>query len=327
MIWKPEIQRIITTIHEDTAGWEELLNLYDPEQRLRKRDERYEQFEKLGLNNKWKINKDLFSHGWYGFDKMIINITTPGFKMKGVAVRENKLEYLEKLWLFSTSEADKKTQFSTSEADKKTQSEIDGDSIEVIKQNYQIARGRNNAVLTGSWLFLLVAMWAGWIPFLIIAVPLALIFWRITRLDEIDKREKVIEKQVSLIAPKRPPATRKALAKHATLVWLISAILLSIPLLTPGFCRTEAVYHENQEYFSRTTPSEWFSSGNLTKLESRTLIIRDESCKGDSMIGNILWSIENQPFIFSFRLLALLAFLFFVTVFVLTPSKNTKKKP
>ncbi len=108
--WKPEIQRIMKTIHNDPHGWEKLLNLYDPEKRPKKRDERYEQFERLGLNNKWQINKDLFSHGWHGFDQIMINIMTPGFKKKGVAVKENKLEYLERLWLFCTKDIDKKTQ-------------------------------------------------------------------------------------------------------------------------------------------------------------------------------------------------------------------------
>ena len=40
---------------------------------------------------------------------MMINITTPGFKKKGVAIKQDKLEYLEKLWLFSTKDIDKKT--------------------------------------------------------------------------------------------------------------------------------------------------------------------------------------------------------------------------
>jgi hypothetical protein len=109
-LWKPEVQRIMKTIHNDPHGWEKLLSLYDPEKRPKKRDERYEQFERLGLNNKWQINKDLFSHGWHGFDQMMINIMTPGFKKKGVAVKENKLDYLETLWLFCTKDIDKKTQ-------------------------------------------------------------------------------------------------------------------------------------------------------------------------------------------------------------------------
>lgn len=107
-LWKPEVHRIIKTIANDPQGWEELINLYEPNHRPKKRDERYEKFEKLGLNKKWEIDKNTFSASWYGLDQMMINIMTPEFKKEGVPENKNKLEYLENLWLFSTIDADKK---------------------------------------------------------------------------------------------------------------------------------------------------------------------------------------------------------------------------
>jgi hypothetical protein len=107
-VWKPKIEKLINTIQDDSEGWKILLELYNPDTRCRKREDRYEEFKRHDLHTKWQVNEDFFSQGWFGLDQMMINITTPGFKKKGVAIKENKLEYLEKLWLFSTKEADKK---------------------------------------------------------------------------------------------------------------------------------------------------------------------------------------------------------------------------
>ena len=107
-VWKPKIEKLINVIQDDPDGWRKLLELYNPDTRPKKREERYIQFKSLDLNTKWNVSEDFFSQGWFGLDQMMINITTPGFKKKGVAIKENKLEYLEKLWLFSTKEADKK---------------------------------------------------------------------------------------------------------------------------------------------------------------------------------------------------------------------------
>ena len=108
-VWKPKIERLINTIQDDSEGWKILLELYNPDTRCRKREDRYEEFKRHDLHTKWQVNEDFFSQGWFGLDQMMINITTPGFKKKGVAIKQDKLEYLEKLWLFSVKDNDKKT--------------------------------------------------------------------------------------------------------------------------------------------------------------------------------------------------------------------------
>ena len=107
-IWKPRIQQSIDLIRGDPEGWEKCLELYDPTSRPKKRGQRFEGFTGLGLGTKWKVDNEIFSPGWFGFDQMMINITTPGFKKAGVAVKKDKLEYLERLWLFSTKDEDQK---------------------------------------------------------------------------------------------------------------------------------------------------------------------------------------------------------------------------
>lgn len=108
-VWKPKIEKLINVIQDDPDGWRKLLELYNPDTRPKKREERYIQFKSLDLNTKWNVSEDFFSQGWFGLDQMMINITTPGFKKKGVAIKQDKLEYLEKLWLFSVKDNDKKT--------------------------------------------------------------------------------------------------------------------------------------------------------------------------------------------------------------------------
>jgi hypothetical protein len=107
--WKIKIETIIAALRKDAEGWEELLSLFNPDTRFRKRANRYEEFKRLGLHVRFQVDDDLYLPGWIGLDQMMINVTTPGFKKKGVSIKENKLEYLEKLWLFSTKDADKKT--------------------------------------------------------------------------------------------------------------------------------------------------------------------------------------------------------------------------
>ena len=108
-VWKPRIVKLINIIQDDSDGWRKLLELYNPDTRPKTREERYIEFRNLDLNTKWNVNEDFFSQGWFGLDQMMINITTPEFKKKGVAIKQDKLEYLEKLWLFSVKDVDRKT--------------------------------------------------------------------------------------------------------------------------------------------------------------------------------------------------------------------------
>ena len=108
-VWKPRIVKLINIIQDDSDGWRKLLELYNPDTRPKTREERYIEFRNLDLNTKWNVNEDFFSQGWFRIDQMMINITTPEFKKKGVAIKQDKLEYLEKLWLFSVKDVDRKT--------------------------------------------------------------------------------------------------------------------------------------------------------------------------------------------------------------------------
>lgn len=107
-LWKPQVEAIIIKIKENLESWEELVELYAPESRAKKRQERLLAFKEREFDTTFGVSDELFSHGWYGLDQMMVNITSPGFKKKGVAVKKDKLEYLERLWTFSIKDADKK---------------------------------------------------------------------------------------------------------------------------------------------------------------------------------------------------------------------------
>ena len=74
----------------------------------RKKEERFQEFQRRGFDKLFKVDRELFFGGMFGLDQMLINITTKGFKNSRVSVVEDKLEYLKGLWYFSVMDEDKK---------------------------------------------------------------------------------------------------------------------------------------------------------------------------------------------------------------------------
>jgi hypothetical protein len=201
----------------------------------------------------------------------------------------------------------------------------DGDRKKVTAapsfQEVEEARSKNSSPLTSAIVFFFaLAIWvklAG-IALALFAAPLIFLFRRFTKPHASD----YIVKGKGLAAG---GYTRKGAYWNALQVWFLS-VVVTLPLLfTPGFCRTEAFTYEEQNFLSRTTPREWFKSGNSYKADSRTVRRKDESCYDDQ----ILWSIKNQPVSSAIRLASVLGFLYTIVCFLRIrpkPKKGKKKK-
>lgn len=136
----PEIKRLTAYFRKNPLEWEELLELYNPNKRARKRIERYEQLKHIGLNEKCKIDEDLFSASWIGLDQLMVNITTSGYKKEGVTDTGNKLDFLENLWLYTVKEADNKTK----------------EKIKAKKEMIKLRKANSDSMFTAKNLLLLV---------------------------------------------------------------------------------------------------------------------------------------------------------------------------
>lgn len=188
-------------------------------------------------------------------------------------------------------------------------------------QENKEAREKSSSPLTSAIAFFFVlAIWvklAG-IALALVAAPLIFLFRRFTKPDASD----YIVKGKGLGSG---GYTRQGAYWNALQVWFLS-VVVTLPLLfTPGFCSTEAFISEEQNFLSRTTPKEWFKSGNSFKADSRTVRRIDESCYDNQ----ILWSIKNQPVSTAIRLASVLGFLYTIVCFLRIrpkPKKGKKKK-
>lgn len=145
----PEIKRLTAYFRKNPLEWEELLELYKPNKRARKRIERFEQLKHIGLNEKCKIDEDLFSASWIGLDQLMVNITTSGFKKEGVTDTGNKLDFLENLWLYTVKEADNKTK----------------EKIKAKKEMIKLRKANSDSMFTAKNILLLVVCFTIFLSF------------------------------------------------------------------------------------------------------------------------------------------------------------------
>ena len=164
----------------------------------------------------------------------------------------------------------------------------------------------NFGLLCTAWVFFIFsAIWIGDAPFIIIAAPFLFLIRKFTKPHPLDY---LVEGKDEY------PYTRKGAYWNALQLWFLSVFVLVPILLLPGFCSEKAFETEEQNFLSRSTPSEWWKTGSAFKADSRTIRRRDESCDDTQNIwsedGQILWSIENQPFTTFMRLASILGFLY-----------------
>jgi hypothetical protein len=175
-------------------------------------------------------------------------------------------------------------------------------------QEIEEARSNNSSPLTSAIVFFFaLAIWAQLegIFLALFAAPLIFLFRRFTKPHASD----YIVKGKGLAAG---DYTRKGAYWNALQVWFL-AVVVTLPLLfTPLFCELEAFTEKEQNFLSRTTPKEWFESGNSYKANSRTVRLKDESCYENQ----ILWSIKNQPVSAAIRLASVLGFLYTIVCFL-----------
>ena len=182
---------------------------------------------------------------------------------------------------------------------------------------------KNFNLLTSAIVFFFgVAIWVNLVSigFALLAAPLLFLFRIFAKPRDSDYKEG--NKPAKHAVDERP-YTRKGAYWNALQVWFLS-VVVTLPLVfLPGFCRTEALTYEEQNFLSRATPSEWFKSGSAYKADSRTVQRVDESCYD----GQILWSIKNQPVSSAIKLASILGFLYTLVCFLrIRPKPQNRKK-